>query len=193
MSQSLMLMEAGQSPEVVATLLDKEKPAFDEIAKLFSAAAPSVVTTAARGSSDHAATFFKYLFEISCGVPVASIGPSIASIYGSSLHLKNGVHFTVSQSGASPDIVALQDAAKRGGATTIAVVNVTDSPLAKQADIVIGLNAGPGKERRCDEILHRIGRGSLRRHGSHIRKPRAGIRARRSPDRIGGDERHRYA
>lgn len=145
MSQSLMLMEAGQSPEVVATLLDKEKPAFDEIAKLVSAAAPSVVTTAARGSSDHAATFFKYLFEISCGIPVASIGPSIASIYGSSLHLKNGVHFTVSQSGASPDIVALQDAAKRGGATTIAVVNVTDSPLAKQADIVIGLNAGPEK------------------------------------------------
>lgn len=145
MSQSLMLTEAGQSPEVVATLLEKEKPAFDAIAKLFSTAAPAVVTTAARGSSDHAATFFKYLFEISCGIPVASIGPSIASIYGSSLHLRNGVHFTVSQSGASPDIVALQDAAKRGGATTIAVVNVTDSPLAKQADIVIGLNAGPEK------------------------------------------------
>jgi glucosamine--fructose-6-phosphate aminotransferase (isomerizing) len=51
----------------------------------------------------------------------------------------------VSQSGASPDIVALQDAAKRGGATTIAVVNVTDSPLAKQADIVLGLNAGAEK------------------------------------------------
>jgi len=145
MSQSLMLTEAGQSPEVVATLLEKEKPAFEAIAKLFSTASPAAVTTAARGSSDHAATFFKYLFEISCGVPVASIGPSIASIYGSSLHLKNGVHFTVSQSGASPDIVALQDAAKRGGATTIAVVNVTDSPLAKQADIVVGLNAGPEK------------------------------------------------
>jgi glucosamine--fructose-6-phosphate aminotransferase (isomerizing) len=142
MTQSLMLTEAGQSPEVVAALLDKERPVFAEIARLFSTARPSVVTTAARGSSDHAATFFKYLFEISCGVPVASIGPSIASIYGSSLQLKNGVHFTVSQSGASPDIVALQQAAKQGGATTIAVVNVTDSPLAKEADIVIGLNAG---------------------------------------------------
>ncbi len=104
-----------------------------------------MVTTAARGSSDHAATFFKYLFEITCGVPVASVGPSIASVYGASLHLKGGIHFTVSQSGASPDIVALQDAAKRGGATTIAVVNVTDSPLAKQADIVLGLNAGAEK------------------------------------------------
>ncbi|KRB62862.1 aminotransferase [Rhizobium sp. Root708] len=144
-TQSLMLQEAGQSPEVVATLLEKEKNAFAEIAKLFSDNAPSVVTTAARGSSDHAATFFKYLLEISCGIPVASIGPSIASVYAAPLHLKGGVHFTVSQSGASPDIVALQDAAKRGGATTIAVVNVVDSPLAKQADIVLGLNAGPEK------------------------------------------------
>lgn len=56
-NQSLMLQEAGQSPEVVATLLEKEKPVFAEIARLFSSARPSVVTTAARGSSDHAATF----------------------------------------------------------------------------------------------------------------------------------------
>ncbi len=144
-AQSLMLQEAGQSPEVVSTLLQKEKPVFEEIAKLFSSSAPSVVTTAARGSSDHAATFFKYLFEITCGVPVASVGPSIASVYGAPLHLKGGIHFTVSQSGASPDIVALQEAAKRGGATTIAVVNVTDSPLAQKADIVVGLNAGAEK------------------------------------------------
>ncbi|AGB72942.1 MULTISPECIES: SIS domain-containing protein [Rhizobium] len=141
-TQSLMLTEAGQSPEVVATLLEKEKPAFAEIAKLFSTGHPSLITTAARGSSDHAATFFKYLFEISCGIPVASVGPSIASVYGAPLHLKGGIHFTVSQSGGSPDIIALQAAAKKGGATTIAVVNVTDSPLAKEADIVLGLNAG---------------------------------------------------
>jgi glucosamine--fructose-6-phosphate aminotransferase (isomerizing) len=144
-TQSLMLKEAGEAPQVVATLLEKEAPVFAEIARLFSAARPSVITTAARGSSDHAATFFKYLFEISCGVPVASIGPSIASVYDSELHLKGGIHFTVSQSGGSPDIIALQAAAKRGGATTIAVVNVTDSPLAKQADIVLDLNAGAEK------------------------------------------------
>lgn len=143
--QSLMLKETDESPNVVAALLEKEKPVFAEIARLFSSSRPAVVTTAARGSSDHAATFFKYLLEISCGLPVASIGPSIASVYGSTLRLKGGVHFTVSQSGASPDIVTLQDAAKRGGATTIAVVNVTDSPLAKQADIVLALNAGAEK------------------------------------------------
>jgi glucosamine--fructose-6-phosphate aminotransferase (isomerizing) len=144
-TQSLMLKEAGEAPHVVATLLEKEKPVFVEIAKLFSTARPPVITTAARGSSDHAATFFKYLFEISCGIPVASVGPSIASVYGSALHLQGGIHFTVSQSGGSPDIIALQAAAKRGGATTIAVVNVTDSPLARQADIVLDLNAGAEK------------------------------------------------
>ncbi|WP_337267819.1 SIS domain-containing protein [Oryzifoliimicrobium ureilyticus] len=141
--KSLMLEEAGQSPSVVAGLLEKETSTFASIAKLFADIKPSVVSTAARGSSDHAATFFKYLFEIKCGIPVASIGPSIASVYGAPLQLKNGVHFTVSQSGASPDIVALQETAKKGGATTIAVVNVTDSPLARQADIVLDICAGP--------------------------------------------------
>ncbi|CAO3436081.1 SIS domain-containing protein [Azospirillum doebereinerae] len=139
---SLMLTETNESPAVVATLLDREAAVFAEIARLFAARRPMVVTTAARGSSDHAATFFKYLMEIRTGVPVASIGPSVASIYGAPLRLDAGVHVTVSQSGASPDIVALQAAAKRGGAVTIAVVNVTDSPLAREADLVLALHAG---------------------------------------------------
>ena len=142
---SLMLQETEQAPAVVAKLLEGEAGAFAEIAKVFEKLNPAVITTAARGSSDHAATFFKYLMEITTGIPVASIGPSIASVYGSKLKLKNGLHFTVSQSGASPDIVAAQDAAKKGGAMTVAVVNVVDSPLARQADIVLALNAGEEK------------------------------------------------
>ncbi|MEJ5020027.1 SIS domain-containing protein [Ochrobactrum vermis] len=142
---SLMLQETEQSPAVVAGLLEKEAGTFAEIARIFQKSEPAVITTAARGSSDHAATFFKYLTEITMGIPVASIGPSVASVYGSKLKLKNGLHFTVSQSGASPDIVAAQDAAKKGGATTIAVVNVVDSPLGNAADIVLALNAGEEK------------------------------------------------
>ena len=69
----------------------------------------------------------------------------MASVYGAKLKLEGGLHFTVSQSGASPDIIAVQEAAKRGGATTVAVVNVTDSPLAKSADIVLALHAGEEK------------------------------------------------
>ncbi len=142
---SLMLQETEQSPSVVAKLLAAEVGTFAEIGRQFEKAAPSVITTAARGSSDHAATFFKYLMEIATGIPVASVGPSVASVYGAELKLKGGLHFTVSQSGASPDIIAVQDAAKRGGATTVAVVNVTDSPLAKGADIVLALHAGEEK------------------------------------------------
>ncbi len=142
---SLMLQETEQSPAVVAGLLEKEAGTFAEIARIFQKNEPAVITTAARGSSDHAATFFKYLMEITMGIPVASIGPSVASVYGSKLKLKNGLHFTVSQSGASPDIVAAQDAAKKGGATTIAVVNVVDSPLGNAADVVLALNAGEEK------------------------------------------------
>lgn len=142
---SLMLQETEQSPAVVAGLLEKEAGTFAEIARLFQKSEPAVITTAARGSSDHAATFFKYLMEITMGIPVASIGPSVASVYGSKLKLKNGLHFTVSQSGASPDIVAAQEAAKKGGATTIAVVNVVDSPLGNAADVVLALHAGEEK------------------------------------------------
>lgn len=142
---SLMLQETEQSPAVVAGLLEKEAGTFAEIARIFQKSEPAVITTAARGSSDHAATFFKYLMEITMGIPVASIGPSVASVYGSKLKLKNGLHFTVSQSGASPDIVAAQEAAKKGGATTIAVVNVVDSPLGNAADVVLALHAGEEK------------------------------------------------
>ena len=145
MSASLMLQETEQSPQVVARLLEKEAGTFAEIARIFAERQPAVITTAARGSSDHAATFFKYLTEIATGTPVASIGPSIASVYGVNLKLNNALHFTVSQSGGSPDIIAAQAAAKKGGAVTIAVVNVTESQLAKEADIVLALHAGEEK------------------------------------------------
>lgn len=142
---SLMLQETEQSPQVVARLLEKEAGTFAEIARIFAERQPAFITTAARGSSDHAATFFKYLTEIATGIPVASIGPSIASVYGVNLKLKNALHFTVSQSGGSPDIIAAQAAAKKGGAVTVAVVNVTESQLAKEADIVLAMNAGEEK------------------------------------------------
>ncbi len=139
---SFMRQETNEASSVVSRLLSEEAATIHEIKRIFEQRAPRVITTAARGSSDHAASFFKYLFEISVGLPVASIGPSVTSVYNGRLQLQDGLHFTVSQSGASPDIVALQKAAKQGGAITVAVVNVTDSPLAKQADIILNLHAG---------------------------------------------------
>ena len=140
-----MFRETGEAPEAVHRLLQREGRTFREIGRLVAERRPAVVTVAARGSSDHAVSFFKYLFEISCGIPVASIGPSVASVYHASLRVPGGLHITVSQSGASPDIIAVQDEAKRGGALTVAVVNVAESPLARAADIVLPIHAGEEK------------------------------------------------
>ncbi|WP_218940053.1 SIS domain-containing protein [Denitrobaculum tricleocarpae] len=143
--ESAMAREIAEAPDAVARLLDRERGHFLQLGERLSALDPPVVVTCARGSSDHAAGFFKYGLEIQLGVPVASVGPSVASIYDAPLRLKGGVLLSISQSGQSPDIVALQASAKRAGALTIAVVNQDDSPLANEADIVVPLHAGPEK------------------------------------------------
>lgn len=101
------------------------------------------IVTCARGTSDHAANFFKYLMETQTGLPVASIRPSVASVYGSTLRLTEFACVTFSQSGSSPDIISLQQAAKAGGASTIAITNSVDSRIANDADIVLPVMAGP--------------------------------------------------
>jgi glucosamine--fructose-6-phosphate aminotransferase (isomerizing) len=138
-----MLLETREAPDAVARLLDRELASIRALGAHLAKLAPPVVVTCARGSSDHAAHYLKYLLEIGAGIPVASMGPSIASVYGTALRLAGGVLVTVSQSGRSPDLVALQAAARRAGALTIAIVNAEDGPVAREADIVLPLHAGP--------------------------------------------------
>lgn len=137
-----MATEIGQTPDVVARLLEREGPALAKLGARMRRLDPSVIVTCARGSSDNAAAYFKYLSEILVGVPVASIGPSVASLYDAPLRLKGAMVISVSQSGESPDIVALQAAARRAGAFSVAVVNEVASPLATTAEAVIPLHAG---------------------------------------------------
>ncbi len=140
-----MAMETAEAPAVVARMLSQNATILDTIGKRLRALNPPVILTCGRGSSDHAAAYFKYLAEIMLGVPVASVGPSIASVYGAPLKLKGAVLLTISQSGQSPDIVALQRAAKAAGALTISLVNVTVSPIGREADFVVPLHAGEEK------------------------------------------------
>ncbi|HLA02539.1 MAG TPA: SIS domain-containing protein [Aestuariivirga sp.] len=140
---SHMAREAAEAPEAVARFLQRNAKALAEIGAHLKRRPPPVIITSARGSSDCAAGYFKYLAEILTGVPCSSMGASVVSVYGAKLHLKNGLCLTISQSGKSPDIVALQDAARRAGALTVAVVNVEDSPAAHAADICLPLHAGP--------------------------------------------------
>jgi glucosamine--fructose-6-phosphate aminotransferase (isomerizing) len=104
---------------------------------------PPVAVTIARGSSDHCALYLQHLIESELATPCASIGPSIASLYHVRLRLNGAAAISISQSGRSPDIVETQRAARRGGAFTIALVNEVDSPLAREAEALAPLQAGP--------------------------------------------------
>ncbi|MCX5497189.1 SIS domain-containing protein [Kaistia dalseonensis] len=143
MTTTLMRAEIDEAPAAVRRLLDQSGDAIAEAGARLRALDPKVFVTVARGSSDHAATFFKYACEIVAGVPVASLGPSIASIYHAPLRLQGAAALAISQSGKSPDILALMEAVKAAGATSFSLVNVEDAPLAGLADSFIPLRAGP--------------------------------------------------
>ena len=105
-------------------------------------ASPLFVATVARGSSDHAALYLKHLVELKLALACASLGPSISSLYHAPLKLEGAVAIAISQSGQSPDIVAMQRTAKDQRAITIAFVNDEASPLAREANAVLPLCAG---------------------------------------------------
>ena len=140
---SHMAREAAEAPEAVARFLQHNAHILKELGARLRLTPPGVVITSARGSSDNAAGYFKYLTEIQTGIPCSSMGASVVSVYGAALQVKGGLCLTVSQSGKSPDIVALQNAARKAGALTVAVVNVEDSAAAHAADICLPLLAGP--------------------------------------------------
>ncbi|WP_404400152.1 SIS domain-containing protein [Pelagibacterium halotolerans] len=140
-----MKREITEIPAVTARLLETGADAFKAAAGALDSADPRLVATIARGSSDHAASYLKYACELTAGIPVASIGPSIASIYGVDLILERAGAIGISQSGKSPDIVAMLESAKRSGAVAIAITNTPASPLADTADHVIDICAGEEK------------------------------------------------
>jgi glutamine---fructose-6-phosphate transaminase (isomerizing) len=104
---------------------------------------PRVIVTCARGSSAHAATFAKHLFERHLGVPVAAAALNIASVYHRSLDLRDQMLLVISQSGRSDDLIETAAMARAAGAVTVAIVNDLKSPLAQTAEIVLPLGAGP--------------------------------------------------
>jgi len=138
-----MRRELLEIPNTVARHLNETHSEITHIARLIRTQNPDLIITVARGSSDHAATFLKYICEIQLGIPVASVGPSIASVYNAQLHLKNAVCVSISQSGQSPDVVSMTASADKQGALSIAITNELDSPLAKAGKQTIPMMAGP--------------------------------------------------
>lgn len=142
-TETLMHQEAGAAAALVARQLQANAALLETLAAPLRARPPRFVVTLARGSSDHAAAFGKYLFETRLGLATASASPAVASVYGCEQRLQGALVLAVSQSGRSPDLLKAAQAARRGGAHLLALVNDTASPLAQRADGVLPLHAGP--------------------------------------------------
>ncbi len=140
-----MFREAAQAGAVVGAQLDANAVTVARIARRLRDAPPRAVVTCARGSSDHAATFAKYLIETRIGILVASAAPSVSSVYAARQDLRDTLFLAISQSGRSPDIVATARAAREGGALVVAAVNDESSPLATAAEYTLPLCAGEEK------------------------------------------------
>jgi glucosamine--fructose-6-phosphate aminotransferase (isomerizing) len=137
-----MFQEIGEAGDAVARQLGHNAELLAELGARLRALDPPLVATIARGSSDCCALYLKYLVEIVSGVPCASIGPSIATLYQTPMRLRGAVSVAISQSGRSPDIVDMQRAARRGGALAVAFVNDVASPLAQETEVLLPLCAG---------------------------------------------------
>ena len=144
-SESFMAREVAEIPQAAERFLRGSAAAVRSAAAALRTRAPTLVATVARGSSDHAATYLKYAIELEEGVPVASVGPSVASIYNRPLRLGGAACIGISQSGRSPDIVEMMRAAGAGGALTIAITNFDDSPMARASAHCLALHAGEEK------------------------------------------------
>ncbi|MEG3122729.1 SIS domain-containing protein [Sphingomonas sp. GB1N7] len=138
-----MHSEAAEASAAVARMLAANRDAFATLGARLRATPPAVVVTCARGSSDHSATYGKYLIETLVGVPVASAAPSVSSVYAAPMAPGAAIIIAVSQSGRSPDLLATVEAYRTAGAYVVALVNDETSPLAKNADVMIALKAGP--------------------------------------------------
>jgi glucosamine--fructose-6-phosphate aminotransferase (isomerizing) len=138
-----MVREASEAPAAVRAQLHANRDLVDALADLVRTLAPRAVVTCARGSSDHAATFAKYLVETRTGLLTSSAAPSVSSVYASKADLDGVLFLAISQSGASPDLLAAVAAARKAGALVIALVNAEGSPLSVAAHHTVPLRAGP--------------------------------------------------
>ncbi len=138
----VMREEILQQPGACAGLLERESRNLRPFVRSLAARPPVAVVIAARGSSDHAAVYARYLLEAVTGLPVALAAPSLLTVYKARPRLKNTLVIGVSQSGQGPDICAVVREAARQGAATLALTNDPSSPLARASRQVIALGAG---------------------------------------------------
>jgi glucosamine--fructose-6-phosphate aminotransferase (isomerizing) len=137
----LTAREIAEQPAVLAGLVE-HRAEIAPVAERVAAARPRFVLLAARGSSDHAALYAKYLVEVLLQLPAGLVSPSTTTLYGAQPDLTDVLWISVSQSGGSPDLVEATDAARRRGALTVAVTNTPGSALNEAAELSVDVRAG---------------------------------------------------
>lgn len=138
----LMAAEIPEQPQVWRRLLDEGRDRIRAAAAEIAAAQPRFVLFVARGTSDHAALYAKYLVEINHGLPAGLVSPSTMTVYDARPDLRDVLYVAVSQSGGSPDLVRSVEVARKQGALTVAVTNNPASDLAAATQIHIDVLAG---------------------------------------------------
>jgi glutamine---fructose-6-phosphate transaminase (isomerizing) len=142
MSDHRLQLEIHEQPAVLRGMLQRANGAIEALADAIRATRIEHVLVAARGTSDHAATYAKYLFGMVNGLPVGLAAPSMYTLYDAPPTLRNTLVLGISQSGMSPDIVAVVENGRAQGMVTAALTNASASPLAQAAEHVIPLGAG---------------------------------------------------
>src|SRR5438046_2147306 len=138
-----LVSELAESPAVVERLLRDARGPLQDLAARVEQRGIDAVFLAARGTSDHAATYAQYVLGIRNGLATGLAVPSVQSVYGAHPDVSHALVIGISQSGASPDVVEVLADARRQGAVTLAITNEPASPLAAAGETVVALEAGP--------------------------------------------------
>ena len=138
-----MWKELNETPSVLGTLRKKNAAVLEAVGAAARKAGVSFVCTAARGTSDHAMMYLKYIVESELGIPVASCAPSAVTMYGAKMNFARSLVVGCSQSGKAADVIEIVKAANASGAVTVAVTNDPSSPLAQAAQFSLDCGAGP--------------------------------------------------
>jgi len=135
--------EILEQPSVITRVIERNWPTAQRLAEAIRQSSIEYGVVAARGTSDNAAYYCKYLLAMANGIPVALASPSLYTHYNRPPNLAHSLTIGISQSGASTDIVRTVETARSQGALTLAITNDEDSPLANTAEMVMPLLAGP--------------------------------------------------
>lgn len=142
---SLMLQEITEQPVVLERTINAEREKLAKLGTFLRDKDIDLIVLAARGSSDNACQFGRYLLEVTTGIPVSLAAPSVFTLYKAKPNLKRALVVGVSQSGEGVDINNVLETAKDSGAFTLGITNEADSSMAKIADETLLIHAGREK------------------------------------------------